>query len=169
MPPVGVFVGDTACCGDWGRFRGLHTTCSGSGAGDGIRTRDLLHGKQTLYQLSYSRSFAVGLVVGERRLELLRLTAPDPKSGVSTDFTTRPLGRLHYYYTARLHRCQGGFRCNRASAPNGNLPYPSACAKPSAISISRRSSGDSCTPDALTFSSICETLRAPMMTLDTIG
>ncbi len=26
-----------------------------SGAGDGIRTRDLCHGKATLYQLSYSR------------------------------------------------------------------------------------------------------------------
>jgi hypothetical protein len=66
---------------------------SGSGAGDGTRTRDLLHGKQTLYQLSYSRSLADGFVVGERRLELLRLAAPDPKSGVSTNFTTRPLGR----------------------------------------------------------------------------
>lgn len=28
----------------------------GSGAGDGIRTRDILLGKQTLCQLSYSRS-----------------------------------------------------------------------------------------------------------------
>ena len=26
-----------------------------NGAGDGARTRDLLHGKQMLYQLSYSR------------------------------------------------------------------------------------------------------------------
>ena len=35
----------------------------GDGAGDGIRTRDILLGKQTLCQLSYSRSGATGTVV----------------------------------------------------------------------------------------------------------
>ncbi len=59
-----------------------------NGAGDGARTRDLLHGKQMLYQLSYSRS--TDILVGERRLELLRLAALDPKSSVYTNFTTRP-------------------------------------------------------------------------------
>jgi hypothetical protein len=33
-----------------------HDQREGAGAGDGIRTRDILLGKQTLCQLSYSRS-----------------------------------------------------------------------------------------------------------------
>ncbi len=36
--------------------RGMTAIPQGTGAGDGVRTRDLLLGKQTLCQLSYSRS-----------------------------------------------------------------------------------------------------------------
>ena len=37
-------------------FSGALASREGSGAGDGARTRDILLGKQTLCQLSYSRS-----------------------------------------------------------------------------------------------------------------
>ena len=37
-----------------------------SGAGDGIRTRDIQHGKLMLYQLSYSRVSSPGGIPGER-------------------------------------------------------------------------------------------------------
>ena len=36
------------------------------GAGDGIRTRDIQHGKLMLYQLSYSRMSSSGGIPGER-------------------------------------------------------------------------------------------------------
>ena len=51
----------------------------GSGAGDGIRTRDILLGKQALCQLSYSRSQSDGIV--PRRCDAA--TTPGPKLAVS--------------------------------------------------------------------------------------
>ena len=57
------------------------------GAVDETRTRDLHLGKVALYQLSYyrtSNSLKRGMVmVRAKRLELLRLSTPDPKSGAS--------------------------------------------------------------------------------------
>ena len=50
------------------------------GAVDEARTRDLHLGKVALYQLSYYRMIPV---VRAKRLELIRLPAPDPKSGAS--------------------------------------------------------------------------------------
>ena len=50
------------------------------GAVDEARTRDLHIGKVALYQLSYYRMIPV---VRAKRLELIRLSAPDPKSGAS--------------------------------------------------------------------------------------
>ena len=52
------------------------------GAVDGTRTRDIHLGKVALYQLSYYRIRKPG-IVRTKRLELLRLSAPDPKSGAS--------------------------------------------------------------------------------------
>ena len=56
-----------------------------SGAVDGIRTRDIHLGKVALYQLSYYRMLLTGKknLVRTKRLELLRLATPDPKSGAS--------------------------------------------------------------------------------------
>ena len=53
-----------------------------NGAVDGTRTRDIHLGKVALYQLSYYRIGKPG-TVRTKRLELLRLSAPDPKSGAS--------------------------------------------------------------------------------------
>ena len=57
------------------------------GAVDGTRTRDIHLGKVALYQLSYYRILPAGRETGKpvrtKRLELLRLAAPDPKSGAS--------------------------------------------------------------------------------------
>ena len=54
-----------------------------NGAVDGTRTRDIHLGKVALYQLSYYRIRETGETVRTKRLELLRLSAPDPKSGAS--------------------------------------------------------------------------------------
>ena len=53
------------------------------GAVDETRTRDLHLGKVALYQLSYYRMKKGVFLVRTKRLELLRLSAPDPKSGAS--------------------------------------------------------------------------------------
>ena len=53
------------------------------GAVDEARTRDLHLGKVALYQLSYYRMKKGVFLVRTKRLELLRLSAPDPKSGAS--------------------------------------------------------------------------------------
>ena len=53
---------------------------AGFGAVDEARTRDLHLGKVALYQLSYYRKLEV---VRAKRLELIRLATPDPKSGAS--------------------------------------------------------------------------------------
>ena len=53
------------------------------GAVDEARTRDLHLGKVALYQLSYYRVKKGVFLVRTKRLELLRLSAPDPKSGAS--------------------------------------------------------------------------------------
>ena len=53
------------------------------GAVDGTRTRDIHLGKVALYQLSYYRIKETGEPVRTKRLELLRLSTPDPKSGAS--------------------------------------------------------------------------------------
>ena len=53
------------------------------GAVDETRTRDLHLGKVALYQLSYYRVKKGVFLVRTKRLELLRLSAPDPKSGAS--------------------------------------------------------------------------------------
>ena len=53
------------------------------GAVDEARTRDLHLGKVALYQLSYYRMKKGVFLVRTKRLELLRLAAPDPKSGAS--------------------------------------------------------------------------------------
>ena len=50
-----------------------------NGAVDEARTRDLHLGKVALYQLSYYRI----QMVRAKRLELIRLSAPDPNSGAS--------------------------------------------------------------------------------------
>ena len=54
-----------------------------TGAVDEARTRDLHLGKVALYQLSYYRMKETGETVRTKRLELLRRSAPDPKSGAS--------------------------------------------------------------------------------------
>ena len=54
-----------------------------NGAVDGTRTRDIHLGKVALYQLSYYRIRETGETVRTKRLELLRLSTPDPKSGAS--------------------------------------------------------------------------------------
>ena len=65
-----------------------------NGAVDGARTRDLHLGKVALYQLSYYRISRIRhgekKDVRAKRLELIRLTAPDPKSGASA-IPPRPL------------------------------------------------------------------------------
>jgi hypothetical protein len=40
-------------------------SCRTSRAGDGTRTHDLLHGKQTLYQLSYTRRGAASIAAAQ--------------------------------------------------------------------------------------------------------
>ena len=60
------------------------------GAVDEARTRDLHLGKVALYQLSYYRIIKGVFLVRTKRLELLRLSAPDPKSGASA-IPPRPL------------------------------------------------------------------------------
>ena len=68
----------------------LHYTCK-SGAGDGARTRHLSLGKAALYQMSYSRelvSLCAAKLVRAKRLELIRLSAPEPKSGASANSAT---------------------------------------------------------------------------------
>ena len=62
-----------------------------NGAVDGTRTRDIHLGKVALYQLSYYRIRKPG-IVRTKRLELLRISAPDPKSGASA-IPPRPQNR----------------------------------------------------------------------------
>ena len=61
------------------------------GAGDGARTRHLRLGKAALYQMSYSR-VSVNLnrvaAVRVKRLELIHLSASEPKSDASANSAT---------------------------------------------------------------------------------
>ena len=63
-----------------------------SGAGNGARTRHLSLGKAALYQMSYSRRMLSAApketLVRAKRLELIRLLAPEPKSGASANSAT---------------------------------------------------------------------------------
>ena len=62
----------------------LATAPGKNGAVDEARTRDLHLGKVALYQLSYYRiNISEKGLVRTKRLELLRLSTPDPKSGAS--------------------------------------------------------------------------------------
>ncbi len=57
--------------------------------GDGARTHDHRNHNPGLYQLSYAHHYnEQAEMVRTERLELSHLAAPEPKSGVSTNFTT---------------------------------------------------------------------------------
>ena len=67
-------------------------TIKQNGAVDGARTRDLHLCKVALYQLSYYRMLGLpAKIMRTMRLELIRLAAPDPKSGASA-IPPRPQG-----------------------------------------------------------------------------